>query len=234
MWSTISFTFLRFIKSLIPNVLGQWGVPWVTFLVLNKKYWKSQQCHQNSWIDSCWDALGGVSESGFFYDVSQHYRTKLDKWKIYHLNKHLYQTLFTKIIQASENGWHYLFQFRKKENKTIKTGFTSVSQPRSTLVVPCPPVRWGWSRFAGAWQELQPITFQATQGPPFSWQGSVFLWRDESLEISPCVCVAGSRWSNSSAHDGVNALSQRTFAYLEAVCPLFWGLNPLKQDLNSA
>ena len=127
------FTFLR----------GKWGVPWKTFLVLNEKYWKSQQCHQNSWINSCWDALGGVSESEFFYDVSQHYRTKLDKWKIYHLNKHLYQTLFTKIIQASENGWHYLFQFRKKENKTIKTGFTTVSLPRSTLVVPCPPVRWG-------------------------------------------------------------------------------------------
>ena len=151
------------------------------------------------------DALGGVSESGFYYDVSQHYRKELDKWKIYHLNKHLYQTVFTKIIQASENGWHCLFQFRNMQNKTIKTGFTSVSLPRSTLVVPCPPVRWGGTRFAGAWQELQPITFQATQGP-------------ESLEISPCVCV-GSRGSNSSAHDGVKC-PQRTFPYLEPVCSL--------------
>lgn len=104
--------------SLISGVNGEFHG--VTFLVLNEKYWKSQQCHQSSWIDSCWDALGGVSESGFFYDVSQHYGTELDKWKIYHLNKHLYQTLFTKISQASENGWHYLFQFRKKENKTKK------------------------------------------------------------------------------------------------------------------
>ncbi len=49
------------------------------------------------------------------------------------------------------------FNFVKKENKTIKTGFTSVSLPRSTLVVPCPPVtwvRWGGTRFAGAWRNV--------------------------------------------------------------------------------